>query len=371
VVAAPADAITPPPSTAPPAYVSPPAPRKGGSRRWLVIGLVVVLLFALLGGGAAFANASLSSTYSPQQAVVDYFAAQSRGDVSAMLSNATYLKGDSANAQFFGSDALTKMLALSQNKAISDVKVIASLAIDSSTSKVTVSMTWAGNQRTHAYTVRKDTSRVHYVLYDSWRVEIPTVTVNVSLPNQPGGIEVDGLSLPAGTTATAIQVIEGYHTVVMLKTDFYDSASQIVDGADGNPTVSFASKLSSSFGDAAATSIRAAFVSCDPSQSSYCINHTYQVAAGHYDAFTGFPGYAEIDAYSSWLFAMSSDPTAGMTLVVTPDAGKLTGSGKCAVTMTVDGSSHYNVSGSWVATLTYTNGTFTTAVIYNCTAAQA
>jgi hypothetical protein len=371
VIATPAESVTPPPPTAPPVYVPPPAPRPRGSRRWLVIGLVVVLVIAVLGGGSAFANASLSSTYSPQQAVVDYFAAQSRGDVNGMLSNATYLPGDSANAQFFGKDALTKMLALSRNTAISDVKVMATLAIDASTSKVTVSMTWAGNQRTHGYTVRKDTSRVHYVFYDSWRVEIPSVTVSLSLPNQPGAIEVDGIGMPAGATPTAIQAIEGYHTVAMLKTDFYDSAAQIVDGADGNPSVTFQSKVSSSFSDAAATSIKAAFVSCDPSSDSYCISHTYQVASGHYEAFTGFPGYSEIDAYSTWLFALTSDPTVGMSLVVTPDSGKLTGSGKCAVTMTVDGSSQYKFSGSWVATLNYKTGTFTTSLIYNCTVAQA
>ena len=336
-----------------------------------MLGIVVVLLIAVLGGGAAYANASLSSTYSPQRAVTDYFAAQGRGDINGMLSNATYLKGDGADAQFFGKDALTKMLALSQNTAVSDVKVVATLAVDASTSKVTVSMTWAGNQRTHGYTVRKDTSRVHDFFYDSWRVEIPSATVNVSLPNQPGAIEMDGISLPAAGATTAIQVIEGYHSVMMLKTDFYDSASQVVDGADGNATVSFPSKLSASFSAAAATSIKAAFASCDPSSDSYCINHTYQVPSSAYEAFTGFPGYSEIDAYSSWSFTFSSDPTAGMSLVVAPDAGKLTGSGKCAVTMTVDGSSHYNFSGTWVATITYTNGTFTTGVVYNCTAAQA
>ena len=377
-VGASVEAPPPPPTTVPPQYFPPPegppatsqsAPRGRGSRRWLVIGIVVVLLLAVLGGGAAYANASLSSTYSPQRAVTDYFAAQGRGDLNGMLSNATYLKGAGADAQFFGRDALTKMLTLSQNTAVADVKVIATLEVDASTSKVTVSMTWAGNQRTHGYTVRKDTARVHDFFYDSWRVEIPSTTVNVALPNQPGGIQMDGITVTANGTTTAIQVIEGYHSVTMLKTDFYDSASQVVDAADGNATVSFPSKVSSSFSAAAATSIKAAFVSCDASSDSYCIDHTYQVPSGHYEAFTGFPGYSEIDAYSNWSFTFSSDPTAGMALVVTPNPGKLTSSGKCAVTMTVDGSSHYNFSGTWVATLTYTSGTFATAVVYNCTSA--
>jgi hypothetical protein len=383
VVVAPVDEVIPPPPTAPPDYVPPPglvpppatayatpqgAPRQGGSRRWLVIGLVVVLLIGILGGGAAFANASLASTYSPQQAVTDYFAAQGRGDVTGMLANATYLNGDPTYAPFFGNDALAKMVSLSQNTAISHVNVISTKAVDSATSTVTVSMTWSGNVRTHTYIVRKDTSRVHYFFYDSWRVEIPFVTIAAILPPQAGAIEVDGMSLPAGAPPTAIQVIEGYHSVAMLSSDFYDGATQIVYGVDGNPAPTFLGTIKTSFRNAAATSIKAAFLTCDPAQYSDCIDHTYPVKAGYYDALTGFPGYSEIDVYSAWSFAFSSDPTAGMALVVTTAPGKLTAGGKCAVTMTVDGSTHYNFSGSWAATLDYKSGTFTTVVEYNCTA---
>lgn len=396
VAAAPADAIIPPPPTAPPEYVPPPtapaeyvpppsyvpppatayatslaAPRQGGSRRWLVIGLVVVLLIAVLGGGAAFANASLSSTYSPQQAVTDYFAAQGRGDVNGMLTNATYLNGDATYAPFFGKDALAQMLSLSQNKAVSNVNVVSTKAVDASTSTVTVSMTWSGNERTHTYIVRKDTSRVHYVFYDSWRVEIPFVTISVVLPLQAGAVEVDGMALPAGAPASAIQVIEGYHSVTMLSSDFYDAATQIVYGVDGNPAPTFLGTIKTSFRDAAATSIKAAFLTCDPVTYSDCISHAYVVRAGYYDALTGYPGYSEIDAYSNWSLAFSSDPTARMALVVTTEPGKLTASGTCAVTLTVDGSSHYNFSGRWAATLNYKSGTFATVVNYNCTSAQA
>lgn len=379
-------APTPPPPTAPPDYVPPPsytpppataptapqgAPRQGGSRRWLVIGIVVVLLIAILGGGAAFANASLSSTYSPQRAVIDYFAAQSRGDVNTMLSNATYLKGDATYAPFFGKDALAKMASLSQNKAISNVNIVSTKAVDASTSTVTVSMTWSGNERTHTYIVRKDTSRVHFVFYNSWRVEIPFVTIAVILPPQAGAIEVDGTGLPAGAPPTAIQVIEGYHSVTMLGSDFYDAATQIVYGVDGNPAPTFLGTIKTSFRDAVATSIKAAFLTCDPATYSDCISHTYPVRAGYYDALTGYPGYSEIDVYSAWSFAFSSDPTARMNLVVTAQPGKLTASGTCAVTLTVDGSSHYSFSGSWAATISYANGTFATVVNYNCTVAQA
>lgn len=386
VVESPVDALTLPPPAAPPDYSPPPsyvplpataptappaAPLQRGSRRWLVIGLVVVLLIAVLGGGAAFANASLSSTYSPQQAVTDYFAAQGRGDVNGMLSNATYLKGDATYAPFFGKDALAKMLSLSQNKAVSNVNIVSTKAVDASTSAVTVSMTWSGNERTHTYIVRKDTSRVHDVFYNSWRIEIPFVTISVVLPLQAGAIEVDGTGLPAGSPPTAIQVIEGYHSVTMLSSDFYDAATQIVYGVDGNPAPTFLGTIKTSFRDAVATSIKAAFLTCDTTKYIDCINHTYPVQSGYYIALTGYPGYSEIDAYSAWSFAFSSDPMTRMTLVVTTEPGNLTASGTCAVTLTVDGSSHYNFSGSWAATIKYTNGTFATVVNYNCTAAQA
>jgi hypothetical protein len=332
-----------------------------------VLGIVVVLLIAALGGGAAYANASLSSTYSPQRAVTDYFAAQGRGDINGMLSNATYLKGDAAYTQFFSKQALVAMMSVPQNTAIAGVKVVSAADVDASTSRVAVSMTWAGNQRTHAYTVRKDTSRVHYALYDSWRVEIPMVTINVSLPNQPGVIWLDSMALPAGATPTAIQAIEGYHSVTMIYTDFYDTASQTADGVDSSPTVSFPSKVNATFSAAAATSIKAAFVNCDASVYSDCINHPYQVPSGKYVGFTGFPGYSEIDAYSTWAFAFTTDPTAGMTLTVTTEPGKLTASGQCALTMTVDGSKNYNFAGNWTGTVIFKSGTFTTNVNYNCT----
>src|SRR5262245_27446836 len=89
-----ADLVAYQPSPAPQApYFPPPPPARRRRRFWtfLIVGVVaIVVLGALGGGGAALANASLSSTYSPQRAVTDYFAAQARGDVDGMMSNATF-----------------------------------------------------------------------------------------------------------------------------------------------------------------------------------------------------------------------------------------------------------------------------------------
>src|SRR5262249_35063148 len=161
------------------------------------------IFLVLLGGGAALANASLSTTYGASRAVTDYFAAMSRGDVSYMLANANYPKG---------AGGPSAMMALDQNRAISDVKVIATSDLDSNTSKVSVSLTWAGKSTSETYIVHKDPSRKHYVLYSSWRIDIPSSTISVSLPPQGGSIGIDGVY---DQSTSAIQAIQGYHAVSM------------------------------------------------------------------------------------------------------------------------------------------------------------
>ena len=207
---------SPPPTSAPApmpyAFAPPPAARKGGARGLVVGSVVAVVLILLLGGGAFLANASLSSTYSPKAAVAGYFAAQAKGDVNGMWSNATFETGGGSD-NLFSKDAVTAMMANDQNRAVSNVSVTSTQDLDSSTSKVTVSMAWSRTQITHTYTVSKDTSRVHDLFYYSWRVDVPSQPITVTLPNQAGGIQVDGIDV---SSPSSVQVIQGYHTVKML-----------------------------------------------------------------------------------------------------------------------------------------------------------
>ena len=133
-------------------------------------------LLAVDGAGIA-ANTALSSLYSPQRAVADYFAAQSRGSVSGMMSNATFLQG--SDPAFFSSSAVTAMMALPQNRDVKDIRIISTQSTDYSTETVNVSMMWGGTPRRQAYTVRKDNSRVHELIYHSWRVDIPFATTEL------------------------------------------------------------------------------------------------------------------------------------------------------------------------------------------------
>ena len=331
---------------------------------FLIIGIVAVVVLAALGGGGALANASLSSTYSPQRAVSDYFSAMGRGDATGMMSNASFLSDDLASSQFFTKDGLTAMLAVDQNKQISSVKVGSASTVDDSTDSVSVTLSWGGTPRNLTYNVRKDSSRVHYLFYPSWRVQVPFTTITITVPNQGGGVQVDGVSLPAASRKT--EAIEGFHSVTMQATDFYSANTQIADGVDGSPIVAFPTDLSSSAKAAAAGSIKAAFanVTCDVTKYFDCPNHRYNVRAGYYDLLPA-PG-GDIRANSWWSLAFVGDPTTSMKLTVSTTSGKVDATGICGMTLTVDGKSTYNFVGVWTGTLTWTAGAFNSDVTEDC-----
>ena len=355
-------------------YAPPPqqaAPRKGGGgRMWLIIGIIAVVVLAALGGGGVIANASLSSTYSPQKAVSDYFAAMGKGDVNGMMSNATFLQGDSTYSSFFEKDAVTAMMGLDQNKQISDVKVGSATKVDDSTSSVPVTLSWGGSARNLTYNVKKDTSRTHYLFYPSWRVQVPFTTVNVTLPNQGGALQVDGVSLPSGSGNKA-EVIQGFHNITMQGTDFYSNSTQLADGVTDPASVSFPTDMSSSAKTAASDSIKAAFgnVTCDVNKYFDCPNHAYKVPAGYYDVLPAAGG--DIRANSNWSLVFEGDPTSGMKLSVTTTAGQVDASGTCGMKLTVDGSHVYHFTGDWTAKLTWQNGGFNSDVTINCDDARA
>ena len=205
------------------APASAPTARRRGRGRWLAIGLVLLLLLIAGGAGAYYENGVLIERYSPQRAVLDYFAAQARGDAGGMFGNATFLRPDGSFAQFFNVEAVKAMLLVPENTAITNVRVVSVEKMDPSTARANVSMTWAGKDVSATFTVVKDTLQVHYLLYDSWRIRIPSTTITVSLPNQPGQVLVDGIQWPAGAAPGTIQLIAGYHKFEMLPTSFWQS----------------------------------------------------------------------------------------------------------------------------------------------------
>ncbi|HET7467632.1 MAG TPA: hypothetical protein VFL29_13310 [Candidatus Dormibacteraeota bacterium] len=382
-----APAYSPPPTSAPtavpPAYAeqfgapyapySPPpqpaAPRNRGRLLGIIAGVVAVVLLAFV-GGAAFANASLSSTYSPQRAVSDYLSAMGRGDVSGMMTNATFLHGDGAYSQFFQRDAVAAMLGTPQNKQISSVRIGAVSSVDDSTSSVNVSLSWGGTSRTLTYKVRKDPASRHYLFYDSWRVQVPFATLNLNLPNQSGVVTVDGIALQTATSGKA-EVIQGFHNVTMQPTDFYDASTLTVDGVDSSPAVSFSPSLGATASAAALAAVKASFanIACDPNATFDCPNHRYTVPAGFYDTLPAAGG--DIRADSWWSLSFRGDPTAGMKLTVAATPGQVDAAGVCGMTLTVDGTRTYQFSGVWTGTLTWARGAFASHVAEACDMARS
>lgn len=314
---------------APPDAPPPPAPKRRSGRRRLAIGLIALLFLLGAGAGAAYyENGVLSDRYSPQHAVLDYFAAQAKGDAAGMYANATYARPDGGYSQFFSVEAVRVMLELPENTSVSNVRVTSVQSVDSSTVRANVSMTWAGTDRTSSYTVTKDTSQTHYFFYNSWRIQIPSTTITVSLPDQPGQVAVDGIAWPAGAAAGNIQLISGYHKVTMLPTSFWQSESQTANAVSDFPAVKFKGTLSSQATSSAASAIQDAVNHhCDANVQRACNGHLYySPGLANRIYYLELPGYPEID-YTNYAFNITGDMTTGMQLVVTAEPGKVTGSG--------------------------------------------
>jgi hypothetical protein len=323
-------------------------------RRWpLILGLVVVLLLALAGGAYA-ANSSLSKTYSAQRAVTDYFAAQQRGDVNAMWSRATYARGDDSFERLFNQAALRAMMQLPANSNLRDVRITSARQVDNSTSLVGVSLVWNGTPRDLTFTVRKDPSASHWLFYQSWKVEIPYSTLSITLPNQPGTIVVDGIYPPPGVTLTSIKVMFGFHQVTMLETPLLDPASQQVD-AVGDTPIAVTGTISKSAIAKAGEAVTYAFSHCT---GSGCFDQTYTAPDNNFIYYMTLPGYGNID-FTKYVITMAGDPTATMKLTILADAGKVSVSGECASTWTIDGRRQYQLKGDFSGTLTWTGGGFT------------
>jgi hypothetical protein len=354
---------------APATGVGPPAaPTRRSPRRMAFmlagVGLAVVIL--VLAGAAA--NAALSQTYSARQAVLDYFGALARRDVDGVLANASYQRGEGAYSAFFGRPAIQGMLKLPANSDIHNVRITDNRGIDGSTRSVTVALTWNGSERSLAYTVRQDPARTHWLFFHSWRVEIPSNLIRVTQPNQPGNVLLDGI--PTSTEgSTAIQAVPGFHRVSMDSTTLWDTATKDVDAVESNAAVTLDGTIRASALDAARQAVKEGFNSCDAAKYAGCFNHTYPAPDRNFIYYFTLPGYGNVD-YAKYVVALRDDQTADMKMTVQADSGKVSVSGTCRETITVDGSRKYSLKGDWNGTLTLNGGGFDSDVTWRCDLAK-
>lgn len=355
------------PESPPPADPSPGRRVSRRRRPFVLAGLG--LLVIVLATGAVLANASLAQAYSGRQAVLDYFGAISRRDADGMVANATFLRGEGSYSYFFDTAAVQGMLKLPANSDIRNVRITSDRAIDGSSRAITVSMSWGGKDRSETLTVRKDPARVHWLFYPSWKVEIPSTQIHIKLPNQAGIVSLDGIP-GSSDNRTAIQAIQGFHRVTMAGTTLLDSASQDVDAVDSPAIVTLAGTIRASALEAAKQAVKDGFNSCDATKYDGCFNHTYTAPDRNFIYYFTLPGYGNV-SYTKYVNSLSNDPTAGMTLTIQADSGKLSVSGTCSATVTVDGSRHYSLKGDYTGTLTWAGAGFDSDLSWDCQKTRA
>jgi hypothetical protein len=326
----------------------------------IAAGILIVLVLILL-----LVNNLLAQAFSPSRATLDYFNAQSRGDVNTMWQNATYLSGDLSYNGFFNEAAVSAMMQLAENRDLHNVEISSIKSVDDNTASVTVSLLWHGTKRTLEFNVRKDPSNTHWLFYPGWRIQIPPTTLQLTLPNQPGNIFIDNIANPPGATGAAITTIMGFHRVTMESTNLYDSTSQVVD-ALSPAAITLKGSLSASAIAAINQEVRTNLTTaCDANKYEDCPGHTYTAPDQNFIYYWKVPGHGNVD-YTRYVFNLTGDPTAGMSMTVSADQGKVIVSGTCTTTLTVNGSSNYKLKGTFKGTLTWNGSGFDSDLTVGC-----
>ena len=355
--AAPSTQIVPAPAV--------PARRRSPRRiAFILAGLGLLAVILIVAG--ALASASLSQTYSARQAVLDYYAALAHRDADGVLANASFVQGEGSYSAFFGKPAIKGMLQLPANSNIRNVRITDDRAVDGSTRSVTVSLSWNGSERSQTLSVRQDPAQSHWLFFHSWRAQIPSSLIHVTLPNQPGNVLLDGI--PTTTEGrTAIRAVPGFHRISMDSTTIWDSASQDVDAVDTSASVTLAGTIRASAIDAAKQAVKDGFGSCDAAKYDGCFNHTYKAPDSNFIYYFKLPGYGNVN-YTRYVVTLRDDQTADMKMTVGADNGKISVSGTCRETMTVDGSRKYSLKGDWNGTLTWNGSGFDSDLTWDCEA---
>ena len=356
------------PST-PPATVEPVLPNGAGpprarrrKRPYLIGAAIAIVLFS---GAAIGANVVLAGAYSPQKALSDYLRAQGRGDVNGMWANGVFQGGEGAYHVFFSRDALAAMMSDPRNTLVSRVNVTSTRQLDGTTDIVTASLDWYGSPRSIDFRVVKDTSRMHWFLYPSWRVVAPTGTINFTYPNQGGAITIDGVPLP-DSSDSAIAVIGGEHHATMAATDIVAGETHTVDVSLPSSAVSveFHDVLTPAGAKAAADSVKQAFVSCDAAKYERCVNHTYRAPNDGNLYFFVAPDGSHV-FYTHYTVSLVGDPTANMTTTFDSADGQVSVTGACT-TRIATGARNVDHAGQFDGKLTWNGSGFDSDLNWSC-----
>jgi hypothetical protein len=320
-----------------------------------VIALVAVLV--LTAAGLLVLNAVLTSTYSPESAVRDYFAAQKRADAAAMWANARFVHPDGAYGAFFDKTALADMMKVKANANVRDLRIGRFETVDSSSKAVTISMTWDGQKISQPFRVRQDSGDVHWLLYPSWKIDIPSRVVRLGLPYQAAPISLDGISAPQ-SSQNVFDTIMGFHKVMMDASSLLKGQQVLVDARQEPASATIPGTLQ----DARLADIRKgihdSLEACDPARYQDCVNHTYSAPNRNYVWIFTVPGAGDV-SWTTYRYTDRGDPGADVSVTIDAADGLVDVQGTCAETLTIDGTRTFALKGDYGGTMRWDGNAFT------------
>lgn len=347
--------------------VTTPVPSPGRKpRRAFVFLTGAAVALVLLAAGALVANTFLASAYSPDRAVLDYLAAQSRGDVDGMWQNAVFQGGEGSYHAFFTKDALAAMMNTPGNRGVSAPRVQSVKQIDGNTALVTLLVNWYSSPgSTVRLRVVKDSARTHFMLYPSWRVVAPTSTINFQYPIQGGDITIDGVTLP-DSAGSKVEVISGKHYVAMQGTDILSPWTETVDLSSPSDSVNVqpTDTLLPAALQAARDAVNGAMTNCDAKKSEDCLNHRYTAPNDGNLYFFVAPDGSHV-FYTHYEIQLVGDPTSGMKTDFGSQDGELDVSGACTTKLSADTKS-FQHNGTFSGKLTWNGSGFDSDVTWTC-----
>jgi hypothetical protein len=320
-----------------------------------LIALIIVLV--LVAAGALVLNVLLSSAYSPQSAVRDYFAAQQRGDAAAMWANARYVHPDGAYGAFFDRTALAAMMKVKANANLRNLRVGRFDTVDSSSKVVTVSMTWNGQQISQPFRVREDSGDVHWLLYPSWKIDIPSREVRLGLPYQAAPISLDGIAAPQ-SSQNVFDAIMGFHNVMMDASSLLKSQQVLVDARQEPASATVPGTLQDARLADIRKGIRDSLEACDPARYQDCVNHTYSAPDRNYVWIFMVPGTGNVD-WTTYRYTERGDLGADVSVTIEAADGLVDVQGTCAETLTINGTRTFALKGDYGGTMRWDGNAFT------------
>jgi hypothetical protein len=194
--------------------------RRIGWRAELGIGLTVAVIAV-----GVISYTVLAGAATPQQAAMNYLAAQQHGD-STTIWNQTYL--DTSSTANVGHSLLTRQALQAQlttsRPTYSGLRVERT-DLNGNTASVELSFQQQNTRPHITLKLRKDPAHATMGVFPVWQVVVTPALLDFKLPKYLGGLSVDGVGIEVGNGDTQIAVFPGQHVLALAASDVFQATS--------------------------------------------------------------------------------------------------------------------------------------------------